>query len=1259
MKEAKRASIRTVAIYTQNWENSISVLRLVGPLEQAGVRPLNGFNEGKISFEAISRADLVVIQRDIPRHTAEYEEIMRQAHSKGKPVVYEIDDLLLELPRDHPDRMVRSYTDALPSIVRAMVEADAVTTSSLPLCEYLRAFNPNTWLLPNYINDRLWTFRNSSEPQVGLPVIVGYMGTDTHAPDLEMIAAPLQNILGRYGDRVRFRIWGTEPPSILRNHPRVEWISLRLGNYAEFAKYFGEQECDIVIAPLRDNQFNRCKSPLKFLEYGALGLPGVFSRLDPYASIVTHRENGFLADTPQEWEDHLSELIESSSLRHQMGRQAQETVRKNWLLSQHAHEWVRVYEKILASGKRTNPLAERVVQEMQRLSQESQFFLAEREQKILDLHAQIAKKEQVEATLRAQNEEKDRTIQVQEQTIDAKEQSHRAQAQAIQSLSVQVLNWEHRWMDLEKGVGWRVLQKLRDLRLHFAPHGSKREQALYWAWGKRAAKEPVGLSTMATNSLKPGNDSATGLLAAVTVPTPIPLRRPAEDFEIELGKKMQDWLKSFSYDLPAVVIPVFNAVDDLVECATSLLNGTERNVPIIVLDDASTDNQIARVVQKFPTDRLLYLQKQSNTGFVSTVNLAFRWCAPRDIVIVNSDVIVPPGWLTRLTVAAQSRSNIATATPFTNNGTILSIPYRNRPIGNLPKGMTTMQVDARIRESSLILRPLIPTAVGHCVYFKRSALDVVGYFDEEFSPGYGEEVDFSQRALGAGFIHVLADDLFVFHKGSQSFGLMNPKRAMIQLQHERIIEQRYPWYRTWVLGIEADITGPLARAIEKASAVLLGYRIAIDATILDGTTTGSQVLTLELIRALAIASGRFGHLTVILHDRMSKSVLRGVEQLVDEVIYSSALEKMQQPAFNLIHRPFQVRATADLELLKRAAQRFIISQLDFIAYSNPTYALDSMAWAEYRRVTQSAMEYADGVAFISQDVAADAVQQGLYLPDERKRVVYVGVDHALHSERAKAPPVADKFKLVPFILMLGTNFRHKNRIFALKALAVLIEKYHWAGNLVIAGANVSWGGSETEETAELANHTDLKSRVYYLGSMSEAEKRWLLENAALVLYPSTYEGFGLVPFEAAVAGTPTLTTRSTSILEILGDQVSYLEALDPVAGAQIIWTFLSNPERRQTQVEAIRVRAKNFTWKNAATMTWDFYKQILEMPPRSNEWALSAGDASRRQTTNPKKPSWRMVKHGESWGRLAVRAFHIWLNEGFSVLVRKAWRFVR
>jgi hypothetical protein len=178
----------------------------------------------------------------------------------------------------------------------------------------------------------------------------------------------------------------------------VEWIRIDVEDYAEFAAYFVQQRCDVFIAPLLDNVFNRYKSPIKFLEYSAHGAPGVYSRITPYEAVISHGCNGFLASDPEEWQTVLVRLIEDQTLRQSMGEAAQQTVRQSWMLSAHVEKWREVYQQVQALPPRPS-LAPDVVSALWKahtwydaLTQQlavSQHALRERERELDEMRASL------------------------------------------------------------------------------------------------------------------------------------------------------------------------------------------------------------------------------------------------------------------------------------------------------------------------------------------------------------------------------------------------------------------------------------------------------------------------------------------------------------------------------------------------------------------------------------------------------------------------------------------------------------------------------------------------------------------------------------------------------------------------------------------------------------------------------------------------------------------------------------------------------
>ena len=240
-----------------------------------------------------------------------------------KPVVYDMDDLLFSLPENHPYRQTQDYTSSLLPMYQALRDADLVTVSTLRLRDMLDGYNKNIVILPNFLDDDLWKLNPPTDKKSEMhPLTIGYMATVSHKPDLEYITPVLLDVIKRYPNKIQICFWGIDPPDEIRPYSkRIPMPQFSAENeYKDFATFFQTQSADIMIAPLVDNLFNRCKSPIKFLEYSAFGVPGVFSTVEAYTQVIIHGENGLLAASLVEWSNCLSQLIENDELRYQLGK---------------------------------------------------------------------------------------------------------------------------------------------------------------------------------------------------------------------------------------------------------------------------------------------------------------------------------------------------------------------------------------------------------------------------------------------------------------------------------------------------------------------------------------------------------------------------------------------------------------------------------------------------------------------------------------------------------------------------------------------------------------------------------------------------------------------------------------------------------------------------------------------------------------------------------------------------------------------------
>jgi len=228
-------------------------------------------------------------------------------------------------------------------------------------------------------------------------------------------------------------------------------------------------------------------------------------------------------------------------------------------------------------------------------------------------------------------------------------------------------------------------------------------------------------------------------------------------------------------NLPAVIIPAYNAAPELARCLQAVAATVPEDTEVLIIDDASPDPEVGRLLRRWQRQagaRWRFFANSPNRGFVATANRGMQ-LTTGDVVLLNSDTEATPGWLEGLARCLAADAAIATATPWTNNGEIASIPgfCRSNPV---PPDQN--RVAREIARAGAPVYPELPTAVGFCMAIARRAIERIGLFDEaRFGRGYGEENDFSMRARAAGMRNVLCDDVYVVHLGGRSFGPLGLK----------------------------------------------------------------------------------------------------------------------------------------------------------------------------------------------------------------------------------------------------------------------------------------------------------------------------------------------------------------------------------------------------------------------------------------------------------------------------------------------------
>ena len=236
--------------------------------------------------------------------------------------------------------------------------------------------------------------------------------------------------------------------------------------------------------------------------------------------------------------------------------------------------------------------------------------------------------------------------------------------------------------------------------------------------------------------------------------------------------------KQTSAETIDIVVPVYNALGEVKLCLQSLANHTDGlKVRVLVVNDGSDEPTTQWLREFCGSDSLFQLiEHRANKGYTCAVNTGLRASTADYVITQNSDTIVPEGWLQGMVRCMKSDPKIGVVGPLSNAASWQNVPVLRDTSGgfavnDLPEGHTVETMAQLVASVSIRQYPRIPFVNGFCFMICRAVIDSVGYMDEEnFPVGYGEENDYCIRTSDEGFQLAIADDVFVFHAKSKSFG---------------------------------------------------------------------------------------------------------------------------------------------------------------------------------------------------------------------------------------------------------------------------------------------------------------------------------------------------------------------------------------------------------------------------------------------------------------------------------------------------------
>jgi GT2 family glycosyltransferase len=591
----------------------------------------------------------------------------------------------------------------------------------------------------------------------------------------------------------------------------------------------------------------------------------------------------------------------------------------------------------------------------------------------------------------------------------------------------------------------------------------------------------------------------------------------------------------------SILIPAYGAEERLRSCLKSIAEFLPGGCDVYVLDDASPGNGVAEVVESYlgVIQGLHYVRRSHNLGFACNCNesmLALRDTG-RDILLLNTDTEVTKGAIEEMYAVLHLHEMHGVVTPRSNQATIYSVPVFGQFEGDESYALWS-KIKPLLRRYQVM-----PTAVGFCMLVRNSILHHFGVFDPIYGHGYNEENDLVCRMNRRGYSAIAANWAFVFHFEGATFG---DRRKALEAQNRAALDERYPEYKRAVENYFRFHMDPVDRFASVWAS--RKKRILFDLYHLTPMYSGTSEFGISLLLHLAPKLSQTYDLVVGLTEQ-GRSFFDG--ELIGYPIFDEA--STPDVLFDMAFKPCQLFSWQELHRLTRLSARICFTHQDSIAI-RCRYLTGPQAEILHANLPQ----LVDQVITISRFSKSDF--EAFYGCETDFRVIYQGIHHSVPS----TTPASG------YILVAGNHFEHKA---VQQAVA----------NLEGLGRIVALGGSEREmERHQIEMHVS--------GHMGYRDIQDLFANAAVVVYPSYYEGFGLPVLDGLALGR-NVVVLDTPVSRELAGLTGYSDKLHLARTHRHMRSLVESILARLTaEGDPVRQPKRIRTWEDVAAE----YAAVLE-----------------------------------------------------------------
>lgn len=362
-----------------------------------------------------------------------------------------------------------------------------------------------------------------------------------------------------------------------------------------------------------------------------------------------------------------------------------------------------------------------------------------------------------------------------------------------------------------------------------------------------------------------------------------------------------------------------------------------------------------------------------------------------------------------------------------------------------------------------------------------------------------------------------------------------------------------------------------------ASAKFPGARIALDARLVAGRSTGDSTYWTGLLHGLAGLDSDLRYL--LISDRPAPDVLE----------FGERFEWLHVPArsgrlWSLFSFPVAARK-AGCELIHTQYNLSPLARDRGVTTIHDVSFLIGPQWFKPRdrllltRFVPRSAKRARRVITVSETSRADIER---LVPEAIGKVTATPLAPGVGIKRPTPAQAAEDRRALgvdyPYVLSVGTRWPRKNASLAVAAVDALPPSL--PHRLVLSG-KAGWGAEEGS------------ARLSALGYVSDRQLAALYEGASIFLMPSLYEGFGIPVLEAFLCGAPVLSSRGGSLPEVVGDAGVVAQSWDTSEWTGLVQGLLQDSSKLATLRETGFARAAQFSWRRTAELTEAVYRSII------------------------------------------------------------------